>query len=70
MPRQAGAAKDQRRQIESTANLHDAAENQEREFRVRVGRINELDEERNEEEDRLGVHQADQQGLAEGIVAV
>jgi diguanylate cyclase (GGDEF)-like protein len=58
---QASASKDQRGQIQHTADLHDDAEDDEGQRRVGVGRIDELDEEGHEEQDRLRVHQADQQ---------
>ena len=64
---QARAGEDESGQVEHAADLHDHAQDHEGQRRVRVGWIDELDEEGHEEEDRLRVHQADDERGAEGV---
>lgn len=62
---QIDAAEDQAGEIEGAEELDDEAEHQEGNGRVGVAGRDELDEEGNEEQDGLGVGQADQEGGAE-----
>jgi hypothetical protein len=63
--REVTAGEDQRGQVDEAEHLRDRAEDQKRYDRMCVGRVDELAEERHEEQDRLRVQQADGQGSPE-----
>src|SRR3546814_8981459 len=61
------AEQDQHAQVRETGDLRDQAQHHERQRRIRITAIDELDEKRQEEQDRLRIEQTDRQRAAKRI---